>query len=317
MIAVTGILAAGGVGVALGFRDKIRKVWRDLVEWKDKGLGAGRPKDLLVVGGSGLAALGVTALSLSYFGFGGIATLGGGSAVGSAAAASYSAPNTPTVTAVMFEDTAGYANGSAFVGSLDDTLQYAIYEFDSLRGDFTTAPVLVDTQQANGGHPLRSDTVLNFTANDTFKVRVTYLGALSGYTDWDDVVTNEGGLLTARPHTHSAVQENPTIVADASGDCTNAIRTYLDSADATAGGGQMGIGIAFSGLTAQAVNDKEVHRQIWIEYWQKYSSNYTLRPGGSSCSGVSAGEKSLLPNSVDTAGSQSGPGRWLPAHLYI
>ena len=136
-----------------------------------------------LVANGGLALYAIGSLALSFFGgIGGLSTVlgGAGGAVGiPEPPASYSAPNAPVVSAVMFEDTAGYATASAFVGSLDDTLAYAFFEWDSLRGtgwDLVTP----DTQQANGGHPLRSDTLLAaLTASDTFKVRVTHHGALS------------------------------------------------------------------------------------------------------------------------------------------
>lgn len=100
MIAVSGILTAGGVGVALGFRDKLREMWLGLVEWEGK---RGR---LTVGSGSSLAVLGsIGVLSLSFLG-GSLATMGGLGGI-------FTAPAVSSSAVIMFASDWGTATGTS------------------------------------------------------------------------------------------------------------------------------------------------------------------------------------------------------------
>lgn len=143
-----------------------------LVEWE------GRGRKVSIGSPTSLALISTTALGLGFVGavVAGVGS-GGPPAPPVDPPTAYSAPDAPGVVAAMISDTSGYANVTAFSGSGDDTLQYVVIEFDSLRG--TGWNVHVDTQTAATGHPLVSDTFFGFTANDTFKVRAFTRGALS------------------------------------------------------------------------------------------------------------------------------------------
>ena len=138
-----------------------------------------------VYGITALASVCISLGALNFIGGGGIGlSVFGGAKDGAGsvppAAASYGAPNTPVIAAVVFDDSSVYTTANAFVGSLDDSIDYTVFEYDSLRGDFSTAPILVDTQTYASGHVLRSDTLINAAlSGDTLKVRALHHGMAS------------------------------------------------------------------------------------------------------------------------------------------
>lgn len=93
--------------------------------------------------------------------------------------AGYDAPDAPTIATVVLSDTSAYFTASPFSGSLDDSVEYTIFELDTLGGDFTYT---ADTQTVATGHPLRSDTILTFPSGGTptWMVRAKHGGLASG-----------------------------------------------------------------------------------------------------------------------------------------
>ena len=169
------------------------------------------------------------ALAYTYGGVGG----GGRGTAPTPTQVVYSAPTAPTLEAVVVlaGDTAAYAQASAFAGDYDDSLEYTVFEWDTVTGSFTlkvdtvATPVLRDTVLTNPG---------TFKAGGIYKVRALQRGYEGGNSAYSVVDTFTASAVTVYfcSDWGTTTGKTSTALADASNACGTAWPTVdvgLDS----------------------------------------------------------------------------------------
>ena len=282
MIAVTGILAAGGVGVALGFRDKIRKALFGLVEW------GGRSGKNVVIGGRTMAVTGAIAgLSLAFVGGAGV-SLGVFGGTGTGVASVVSPPSTPTVDISVFAPTGDSMRviGSPANPDGADTHDSTKIQVDSVSKDFTS-PQYHNVVLG----PVETDTALITGDSGAVVItRIAYKGATGGWSEWSawDTTTMEylsfvtpdwytgwesGGVDDGSNDSVGVVMEGGLMAGNVANCCTytGTGYTHLQAADTHAA--RLNYRCPGSGACDERrvsfwlnANDDTLYKEVWIEW---------------------------------------------------